>query len=106
MWKKTFKHIHTYIVLYISACALTCLGNDSRVLAEARLLTQAAEVFTVDAEHVFVAHDQIRSCAVLSSVVLINSEPFLEGENLSFCIKKTKITNAANTGWRLSQHYC
>lgn len=37
----------------------TCLGNDSRVLALAWLLAQAAEIFTVDAEHVFVAHDQI-----------------------------------------------
>lgn len=65
---KYWKHCHT------------CFANHSRVLAHARLLAQATEIFAVDAEHVFVAHDQIRNCAVCSSIVLINSKPFLERE--------------------------
>lgn len=39
--------------------AHTCLGNDSRVLALTWLIAHAAEIFTVDTEHVFVAHDEI-----------------------------------------------
>lgn len=37
----------------------TCLGDGGHVLADAWLLAQAHKVFTKDAEHVCVAHDQI-----------------------------------------------
>lgn len=60
-----------------AACAQTCLGNFSCVFALARRVAQAAQILTVDTEHVLVAHDQIWSCAVCPPVVLINSEPFL-----------------------------
>lgn len=59
----------------------TCLGNDGRVLAGTRLLTQAAVVLAVDAEHVFVTHDQVGGRAVCPSVVLVDGEPFLRRED-------------------------
>lgn len=58
--------------------ARTRFGNNSSVLALSCIVTQAAQVFTVNTEHVLVADDQIRCCAVWSSVVLINSEPLLK----------------------------
>lgn len=58
--------------------ARTRFGNNRRVLALSCIVTQAAKVFTVNTEHVLVADDQIRCCAVWSSVVLINSEPLLK----------------------------
>lgn len=61
-------------------CAQTCLGNFSCVFALARCVAHAAQILTVDTEHVFVAHDQIWRCAVCPPIVLINSEPFLGRE--------------------------
>lgn len=61
----------------------TCLRNDSRVFAAARVLAQAAEVFTIDTKHIFIAHDQVGRCAVCSSVMFINGEPFLKREKQS-----------------------
>lgn len=69
-----YKYTHMYTHCH------TCLGDDSRVFAVAWLLAQAAEVFTIDTKHIFIAHDQIWSCAVCSSVVFINGEPFLKRE--------------------------
>lgn len=74
---------HTYcIYIYVHTFTHchTCLGNDSRVFAAAWVLAQATQVFTVDAKHIFIAHDQIWSCAVCPSVMLINGEPFLKRE--------------------------
>lgn len=72
-------HIHThYTALNINTLCHTCLGDGGCVLAKAWLLAHATEVLAVHAEHVLVAHDQIRRCAVCPSVVLVDSVPFLE----------------------------
>lgn len=62
----------------VDTCSRTCFGNNSWVLALSCIIAQATHVFTVNTEHVLVADDQIRRCAVCSSVVLVNSEPLLK----------------------------
>lgn len=54
---------------------ITCFGNDGGVLADARLVAEAADVFAEDAKGVLVAHDQVRHGAAGPAVVLVDREP-------------------------------
>lgn len=61
----------------------TCLADDSRVLADARVVTAAADVLAEDPEGVLVAHDQVGHGAAGPAVVLVDGEPLLEAQRES-----------------------
>lgn len=56
---------------------ITCFGNDGRVLADAGLVAEAADVFAEHSEGILVPHDQVRHSAAGPAVVLIDREPLL-----------------------------
>lgn len=56
---------------------ITCFGNDGSVLADARLVTEAADVFAEHSKGILVPHDQVGHCADGPAVVLIDREPLL-----------------------------
>lgn len=58
----------------------TCLADDGRVLADARVVTAAADVLAEDPEGVLVAHDQVGHGAAGPAVVLVDGEPLLEAQ--------------------------
>lgn len=63
---------------------ITCFGNDSGVLADARLIAEATDVFAERSKGILVPHDQVRHSAAGPAVVLVDREPLLmcerEGE--------------------------
>lgn len=56
---------------------ITCFGNDGGVLADARLIAEATDVFAVHSKGILVPHDQVRHSAAGPAIVLIDREPLL-----------------------------
>lgn len=56
---------------------ITCFGNNGGVLASARLVAEATDVFAVHSKGILVPHDQVGHSAAGPAVVLINQEPLL-----------------------------
>lgn len=56
---------------------ITCFGNDGGVLADARLVTEATDVFAEHSKGILVPHDQVRHSAAGPAVMLIDREPLL-----------------------------
>lgn len=56
---------------------ITCFGNDGGVLADARLIAEATDVFAEHSKGILVPHDQVRHSAAGPAVVLIDHEPLL-----------------------------
>lgn len=56
---------------------ITGFGNNGSVLADARLVAEATDVFAEHSKRILVAHDQVRHSAAGPAVVLIDHEPFL-----------------------------
>lgn len=59
---------------------ITCFSNDGSVLADARLITEATDVFAEHSKGILVPHDQVRHSAAGPAVVLIDREPLLMWE--------------------------
>lgn len=56
---------------------ITCFDNDGSVLTDARLITEATDVFAEHSKGILVPHDQVRHSAAGPAVVFIDREPFL-----------------------------
>lgn len=55
----------------------TCFGNDGGVLADARLIAEATDVFAEHSKGILVPHDQVGHSAAGPAVVLVDREPLL-----------------------------
>lgn len=69
-----------YSVKCSAGIFITCFGNDGGVLADARLVAEATDVFAEHSERKLVPHDQVRHSAAGPAVVLIDREPLLMRE--------------------------
>lgn len=70
---------NTIMLKCIALCRdfITCFGNDGSVLADARLIAEATDVFAEHSKGILVPHDQVRHSAAGPVVVLIDREPLL-----------------------------
>ena len=82
---------------------ITCFGNDGGVLASARLVAEATDVFAVHSKGILVPHDQVRHSAAGPAVVLINQEPLLMWERQTERQRdeKQRFNEAFSQGWDL-----
>lgn len=62
---------------FLGGRLVTCFGDEGGVLAEARIVAEAADVFTKYSEGILVSHDQVGHSAAGPAVVLIDREPLL-----------------------------